>query len=139
MGNQFFNFANHNPMKLQSTLQKLPEYYIVLIALLAGYTPPFSFNPVFVGIAAIVLLQIIFKNRVSGLVLAGLFFLCNLLFLGALISEFIEFTEFTRQAMELILVGIPLWLLNLVLSVVMFFSYSNNGHRTDLVSDLKIK
>ena len=103
---------------------KLPEYYLAVIILAAAYTPPFSFHPIFLGLAFLVILQIIFNKRVSGIMIGLLFVLVNLIFLGALISEFLEFTEFDLYAMQLILVGVPLWILNSLASAVMIYKYS---------------
>jgi len=111
-----------NPMRV--FFYKLPEYYLAVIILPAAYTPPFSFHPIFLGLAFLVILQIIFNKRVSGIMIGLLFVLVNLIFLGALISEFLEFTEFDLYAMQLILVGVPLWILNSLASAVMIYKYS---------------
>jgi len=112
----------YNPMRV--FFYKLPEYYLASIILAAAYTPPFSFNPIFLGLAILVILQIIFKKQIPGVIIGVLFFLINLFFLGALISELLEFTEFDRYAAQLILVGVPLWILNAVAAVGMIYKYS---------------
>lgn len=103
---------------------KLPEYYLALIILLAAYSPPFTFHPFFLGTALLVILQIIFQKRISGIAIGGLFFLVNLFFLGALISEFLEFTEFDSYALQLILVGVPLWIVNAFAAAGIMYKYS---------------
>ncbi len=112
--------------KAKQILIKLPEYYFIVIAILAGYTPPFSFNPIFVGLAFILILQIVFKNKISGILLGSAFLLMNLYMLGALFSEFIEFTEFNNKAKQLLFVGLSLWIWNMLLSVTMIYKYSKN-------------
>jgi len=112
----------YNPMRV--FFYKLPEYYLALILLLAAYTPPFAFNHLFLGISVLVILQIIFQKRFSGITIGVLFFLVNLFFLGALISEFLEFTEFDSYAIQLILVGVPLWLLNALAASGIIYKYS---------------
>jgi len=112
----------YNPMRV--FYYKLPEYYLALIILLAAYTPPFSFHPFFLGMALVVILQIIFQKRISGMTIGAVFFLVNLFFLGALISEFFEFTEFDQYALQLILVGVPLWLLNAFAATGIMYKYS---------------
>lgn len=112
---------------MKSIFFKLPEYVLFILTLLAGFSPPFYINPIFLGIAAFVLLQIIFKNRIFGIVLGALFFFGNLFFLGALISEFSEFAEFGSGAMQLLLVGLPIWVVNMALSLAMLYKYSING------------
>lgn len=108
---------------------KLPEYYLLILAISAGYSPPFYMNPFFIGIVILLILQIIFKNRISGMLLGILFFLVNLYFLGALLSEFREFTEFNNSAMQLLFVGLVIWFLNLVFSVTMIYKYSTNNFK----------
>lgn len=108
---------------------KLPEYYLLILAISAGYSPPFYMNPFFIGIVILLILQIIFKNRISGMLLGILFFLVNLYFLGALLSEFREFTEFYNSAMQLLFVGLVIWFLNLVFSVTMIYKYSTNNFK----------
>lgn len=110
--------------KAKQILFKFPEYYLVVLAILAGYTPPFSFNPIFIGIAVIPILQLIFKNKISGIVLGSIFLLINLYMLGALFSEFLEFTELNSSAIQLLFVGISLWGLNMLVSIVMIYKYS---------------
>ncbi|MGB6037266.1 MAG: hypothetical protein WBG42_13415 [Cryomorphaceae bacterium] len=115
--------------KLKSLFPKLSEYYFIILAILAGYTPPFAFNPIFMGIALVILVQIIFRNRIAGLALGGIFFLVNLLFLGALLSEYREFAQFTDDAQALIFVGMSIWIANLIFSLAMLFHYAKQGRR----------
>lgn len=117
--------------KLKSTFFKLPEYYFIIMAIFAGYTPPFEFNPIFMGIALVILVQIIFRNRIAGLALGGIFFLVNLLFLGALLSEYREFAQFTDDAQALIFVGMSIWIANLIFSLVMILRYTKQEYRND--------
>ncbi|MFL3662128.1 MAG: hypothetical protein ACI6PN_10300, partial [Polaribacter sp.] len=103
---------------------KLPEYYLIILAFLAGYVPPFYIHPIFIGIAIILILQIIFKSRISGLILGTLFFLINLYFFGALLSEF---NEFNNRAKLLLFAGITIWIVNFTLSLTMIYKYATNS------------
>ena len=114
---------------------KLPEYYLLILAILAGYSPSFSINPIFVGIVILLILQIILKNTISGLLLGILFFLTNLYFLGALLSEFSEFTEFNNSAKQLLFVGLTIWIVNFTLSLTLIYKYATNS----FISNSKIK
>ncbi len=109
---------------MKTILFKLPEYYLIIIAFLTGYTPPFYINPIFAVIIFLLILQIIFKHRISGLIIGALFFFVNLYFLGALLSEFYEFTEFNSSAKKLLFVGLSIWVSNLVFSGGMFYKYA---------------
>ncbi|GAA4963785.1 hypothetical protein [Algibacter aquimarinus] len=110
---------------MKTILLKLPEYYFIVLAILGGYSPPLNINPIFIGIAAILILQIIFKNKISGLIFGILFFLINLYFLGAIFSEFSEFIEFNYKAKQLIFVGLGIWIMNLFFVSIMIYKYLN--------------
>jgi uncharacterized membrane protein len=99
----------------------LSEYYLVILILLSGYTPPFSFNPISIGVAAIIILQIVIKNKIIGLVLGTLFLVANLFFLGALISEFNEFTAFNYHAKQLLFGGLSIWIINISVSIALIY------------------
>jgi len=105
-------------------LFKLPEYALVLLVLSAAYTPPFSFNPLVLIAVAALALQLIFKNRVTGLLIGGLFLLANLFFLGAVVSEFAEFPQKTSDAYQLLLGGFSVFLLTMAMSVMMIYKYA---------------
>ena len=110
---------------------KFPEYYLIIATILAGYSPPFFINPICLGIVVLLILQIIFKNRIVGLIVGSLFLLANLYFIGALISEFNEFTEFTINAKQLIFFGLSIWTLNMVTSVTMIYKYVTPGIKSN--------
>ncbi len=110
--------------KIKLILPKLTEYYLIVLVLLSGYTPPFLFNPLSIGIAAVLILQIIFKNKITGLLIAGLFAVINLYMTFALISELSEFTSFSIKARNLLLGGLSLIILNFVVAGIMIYKYS---------------
>jgi len=112
---------------MKAAFFKLPEYYLIILAVLAGYSPPFTMNPIFIAIVGILILQIIFKNRISGIALGILFFLANLYFLGALLSEFNEFMEFNNHAKQILFVGLTIWIVNIILSLIMIYKYATNN------------
>ena len=111
---------------IKQHLIQFPEYYLIVLVLVTGYTPPLSFSPFSLVLAAVVVLQIRFKNKVFGLLLGILFFMINLYMLGALISEFNEFTTFNSKAKELLFVGLSLWMVNLLASILMIYKYLKN-------------
>jgi hypothetical protein len=115
---------------MKSIILKLPEYSLIVLAFLAGYSPPFYMNPVFIGIIVLLILQIIFKNKFSGILLGVLFVFLNLFFLGALLSEFNEFTEFTNSAKKLLFVGLAIWIVSMILSFTMIYKYSINSFKS---------
>ncbi len=116
--------------KAKQILIGFPEYYLLILTIIAGYKFPFTFNPIFLGLAVIPILQIIFKNKISGLILASLFILLNLYMLGALISEFREFSEFNLNAKQLLFGGLSFWILNIFASGVMIYKYTRPSNET---------
>lgn len=119
------------------TCYKLPEYYLILLALLAGYSPPYYVNPIFIGIVILLIFQIIFKNKVLGKILGVLFFLVNLYFLGALLSELNEFTVFNNSAKKLLVVGLTIWCVNCMFSIIMIYNYFTNNLKQSLSVAIK--
>src|SRR3712207_3444283 len=87
-------------------ITKFPEYYLLLVLLIAGYTPPLTFNPIIMALIAIIILQLITKNNSTGLIIASVFLLLNVYMLFALASEFTEFQVINANAVQLLLVGI---------------------------------
>lgn len=109
---------------LKRILIKSPEYYLIVLVLLSGYSPPFSFNPVLIGIAAVIMLQIVFKNKISGFIIAGLFLLVNLYMTGALIAEISEFQPLNTDAKKMLFGGAFLLGINFLMSLIMIFKYT---------------
>jgi len=122
---------------LKLILTRFPEYYLLILALLTVYTPPFSFsmNPFVIGFIAVIILQIILRNKISGLIIAIMFTLINVYMLFALISEFSEFSTFNTRGKELIFGGLSIFILNLLMSVGMLYKYTQ---KTD-ISDLNLE
>jgi hypothetical protein len=108
------------PAKL---LTYLPESYIIFVILFYGFTPPFSIRPLALILAAIVALQLIFRNVITGIMLANLFALINLYMILALLSEFSEFPSFNLAAAKLLVVGSLIILANLFIVGLMYFNY----------------
>jgi hypothetical protein len=108
---------------MKALLLKTPEYALIVVVLFAGYSPPFSINPIMLLVIAMLVFQIIFKNKVLGIALSFLFMVVNLFFLGALISEFNEFDTFNQSAKELLFVGLTIWVLISTLCMLMLHKY----------------
>lgn len=109
--------------RIKPYLLVLPEYYLIVLILMSGYTPPLGFNLLSLVMAFLLVLQIIFKYRVTGVILATLFLMINLYMLLALISEFSEFPTMNSAAVQLLGVGLLLFVTNLSVSGLMIFRY----------------
>lgn len=107
--------------KTKHIILKLPEYYMLILAILVGYNPPFSFTAISLGLAAIMIFQIVYKKKISGLMISSLFLLINVFMLFALISEFKEFPIFNSEAKQFLFGGLLIWLTNLFFGGIMFY------------------
>lgn len=110
--------------KYKQMLIHLPEYYLIVLALMAGFTPPFNLNPIALFIVGILAIQIVFKNKIAGHLIASLFLIGNLVMLLALTSELNEFPRFNAHAKELMFGGLMLLGFNIFISAVMFVKYT---------------
>lgn len=118
-------------MKIPSKfLVVIPECYIIFVVLFTGYTPPFSLHPLAFIIAAMITLQLYFKNAITGIMLANLFAFINLYMILALLSEFSEFPTFNFAAAKLLFVGSLIILTNLVVVGLMYFNYLKRDKKT---------
>jgi hypothetical protein len=115
--------ADHIMKKLQHLFYKLPEFYLIIFILLAGYKPLFYIAPFAIIGVALVLLQCITRDRISGLIHTGLLIVGSLLFLFAVISEFRDFPVLNAEAYRLLVVGSTVFLVNLIMAFMMFKKY----------------
>lgn len=106
---------------------QLPEYYLVVLAIVAAVTLPFSLNPFAIGLAVVLTLQIIFKSKTFGLIIASLFLIANLFMLIALTTGLKEFPAFNPNAKQLLFGGLALFGFNLFVSGVMLVKYNIKG------------
>lgn len=118
--------------KAKKLLMQFPEYYLILLVLLAAYSPPFSFNPIVLLFLVVPILQIVFKNKASGLIIAALFGLVSMYFLVALVSEFNEFSSFNFKAKQLLFTGLFIWLLNMTATSIMIIKYLKADDNSNL-------
>jgi hypothetical protein len=102
---------------------QLPEYYLIILSILAAYSLPISLKPIAIVPMVILSLQIIFKNRTLGHIIASLFLIGNLFALYAFTSGLNEIPRFNTNAQELIFGGFILFGFNLLVSWLMLFKY----------------
>lgn len=123
-------------MKIPSKfLVFLPECYIIFVVLFTGFSPPFSIHPLAFIIAAIVALQLFFKNAITGIMLANLFAFINLYMILALLSEFSEFPTFNFDAAKLLFFGLLIILTNLVIVGLMYVNYLKRDKKTIAIQE----
>ncbi|WP_157514543.1 hypothetical protein [Mangrovimonas sp. TPBH4] len=110
--------------QLKFLLQEFPEYYLTILVLLAGFTPPISIHPFSSLLAILLILQIVFKNKLSGLLITTVFVIMSMFMFLSLLSELSEFTIPSTNAAKLLLVGLPLSVLNILAVVIMVKKYA---------------
>jgi len=109
--------------KLKLALANLPDVYLILLTFAAGYKPYFSINPIALGLVAILILQLVIKNKIMGFIIASLFFLINIYMPFALIHELTEFPTFNSGAKKMIWTGLLIFGVNMLMFGLMVFNY----------------
>ena len=122
--------------KYKQILIQIPEYYLIVLALLAAYTLPFSIKPIAIVLAVIFTLQIIYKNKTTGHIIASLFLIGNLFMLFAFTSNLNELPRFNVHAKELLFGGLLLLGFNILISALMLIKYPIKGENHHLQTEL---
>ena len=122
--------------KYKQILIQIPEYYLIALALLAAYTLPFSIKPIAMVLAVIFTLQIIYKNKTTGHIIASLFLIGNLFMLFAFTSNLNELPRFNVHAKELLFGGLLLLGFNILISALMLIKYPIKGENHHLQTEL---
>ena len=107
-------------------LFRFPEYYLIILAFGLGYKSPLPLALFSAILIVVFALQLIYKNKLAGTVIASLFGVANFCFLLALLSEFREFSTFSAGAQSLLFVGLPLFIINSIMVIVMVYKYALN-------------
>ncbi|PTM04188.1 MAG: hypothetical protein DA407_13245 [Bacteroidetes bacterium] len=110
--------------KTTQILLKLPEYVLVLAVLFYWASAGILINPIAIGLMALLVFQIIYKNQILGLIIPSLLIIICLYMLLALISEFNEFPTFNADAKKLLFVGLLFFISTMTVSVIMVYNYS---------------
>ena len=112
---------------LKTFLLVFPEYYLIILVFLSGYTPPLIVNPISIVVILLIALQIFLRNGITGVILATVFLMVNIYMLLALLSEFSEFPIINSEALKLLGFGLFLFAMNLSASGLMVFKYTSSG------------
>ncbi len=86
-------------------------------------------NPIAIGLLIILGLQLVFQKPSSGIAIASIFLVLNLFMVLALLSELSEFTEYTTNFYQLLIVGSLYLGLNIWVSSRMILKYTKQ-HKT---------
>lgn len=104
-------------------LWNIPEYLLLLAVLYYWLLTYNLFNWVAIALVAVLVYQIIYKNKVLGIIIPTILILACCFMVLALFSELREFPTFNADAKELLFVGLFYFITTLVVSGFMCFKY----------------
>lgn len=110
--------------KIKQILLASPEYLLILAVVFYWGTAGITVNPVAISLIVILILQIIFKNRILGLIIPSLLIIISLYMTMALLSELQEFQVFNAEARKLLFVGLLYIIFTVIISGLMIYKYS---------------
>lgn len=113
---------------------RLPEYLLIAVVIFYWVSAGMLINPIAIGLIICLILQIIFKNRIAGIIIPSLLILTSFYMLSALISEINEFSTFSSDAKQLLFVGLSYFFSTLIISGIMIYNYSTIETRKDKLS-----
>ncbi|MEG1377136.1 MAG: hypothetical protein RSC81_08680, partial [Myroides sp.] len=93
-----------------SFLSNLVEYLLIIAVLFYWHGTSNLLNPVAIGLLAVLIFQIIFKNKVVGVLIPCVLMLLSMYMILALVSEVNEFESFNRDAQSLLFIGLAYFL-----------------------------
>jgi len=124
--NQLQHIINIQMKNAKQILLKLPEYLLIIAVVFYWESTRTIINPLAIALTAILILQIIFKNRIVGFLLPCLIIVISLYMLMALMSEFYEFPTFNADAKELLFIGLSFFIFTITVSGIMIYKYTKS-------------
>ncbi len=110
---------------LKQLFLQLPEYLLIAAVLFYWISTGTLLNPVAIVLLIILILQLIFKNRIIGVVIPGFLIMACFYMLLAMMSELNEFPTFNADARKLLLVGSFFFIATMIVSGLMIYKYAS--------------
>lgn len=110
--------------RIKTFILQLPEYLLIVAVLFYWFSAGLAVNYIAIGLIIVLILQIIFKNRIVGIIIPSILVMLSLYMLLALMSEFNEFLTFNSDAKELLFVGLSYFISTIIVSGVMIYKYA---------------
>ena len=108
-------------------LRYIPEIYLICSVIYYWIGTWLLLNPVAIAFLLALILQLIIRNRVTGILISGLFVIINIYLVFALTSELLsmynEIKTFNNSQKRLLFFGSTYMGLNIIVGVVMFIKY----------------
>lgn len=117
--------------KLKKLSLQLPEYLLIFAVIFYWGSAGIVINPIAIVLIIGLILQIIFKNRIVGIIIPSLLILTSFYMLLALMSEFNEFPTFNSDAKKLLFVGLSYFISTIIVSGLMIYRYSTMEKRKE--------
>jgi hypothetical protein len=118
---------------MKKYLLLLPEFVVLALSIywfLENLLGNNHINYIALVVCLIVISQIIFKNKFTGIFIATIVAAFSLFMILAVLSEFYKFPVVNSEAVKLLLIGMLLCFSGLLSSGVMFYKYSVNPSKT---------
>lgn len=106
-----------------SFLLNSAEYFLVLAVLVYWHGTSNLLNPFAIGLLAVLIFQIIFRNKVIGILIPCVLMLLSMYMILALFSEINEFESFNSDAQRLLFIGLTYFLGMILISFLMIWKY----------------
>ena len=110
--------------RVKTFILQLPEYLLIAAVLFYWFSTGLAVNYIAIGLIIVLILQIIFKNRIVGIIIPSILVMICLYMLLALMSEFKEFLTFSSDAKELLFVGLSYFISTIIISGFMIYKYA---------------
>ena len=110
--------------RIKTVILQLPEYLLIAAVLFYWFSTGLAVNYIAIGLIIVLILQIIFKNRIVGIIIPSILVMICLYMLLALMSEFKEFLTFSSDAKELLFVGLSYFMSTIIASGIMIYKYA---------------
>jgi len=108
--------------KLRHITSILPEYILLIAVIVFWISTKTILNPFAIGLVLIITFQIIYKNKIIGIVIPSILILISLYMLLALLSEFNEFPTFSYEAKKLLFVGLSIFVGTILIALLMVYN-----------------
>ena len=110
--------------RVKTFILQLPEYLLIAAVLFYWFSTGLAVNYIAIGLIIVLILQIIFKNRIVGIIIPSILVMISFYMLLALMSEFNEFLTFSSDAKELLFVGLSYFISTIIVSGIMIYKYA---------------
>lgn len=115
-----------------SFLSNLVEYLLIIAVLFYWHGTSNLLNPFAIGLLAVLIFQIIFKNKVVGILIPCVLILLSMYMILALFAEVNEFESFNSDAQRLLFIGLAYFLGTILVSFLMIWKYLIKSEREGL-------